>query len=190
AGPAGCTVSALLGRAGHRVLLLERAPVPRPRLCTHALMPSALPVLAELGVLDAVRSAGAQPWWGVRLSMEGTRIEADRPRRGAYAPYGLSLRGHLLDPILFGAAERAPGVEARIGWTAAAPLLDGRAVHGLRVRAPDGAEHLLRCRLVVAGDGRRSALLAGAGRPPPRPPPPPPPPVRHPPRPPAPPPPQ
>jgi len=156
-------VSALLGRAGHRVLLLERAPVPRPRLCTHALMPSALPVLAELGVLDAVRSAGAQPWWGVRLSMEGTRIEADLPRRGAYAPYGLSLRRHLLDPILFGAAARAPGVEARIGWTAAAPLLDGRAVRGLRVRAPDGAEHLLRCRLVVAGDGRRSALLAAAG---------------------------
>src|SRR5215210_769897 len=75
AGPAGCAAATVLGRAGRRVLLVDRGGVPRPRLCTHALMPSAIPVLQELGVLDAVLGAGAQAWWGVRLFMEGTRIE-------------------------------------------------------------------------------------------------------------------
>src|SRR5215208_1887264 len=114
-GPAGCAAAALLGRAGYGVLLVDRARVPRPRLCTHALMPSAVPVLDELGVLDAVLGAGAQAWWGVRLFMEGTRIEADLPRRGAAAPFGLSLRRQLLDPILFRAAERSAGVRVWLG---------------------------------------------------------------------------
>jgi|GEM_PF-1388134 len=165
AGPAGCAVSAYLGRAGHRVLLIDRAGVPRPRLCTHALMPSALPVLAELGVLDAIVAAGAQRWWGVRLSMEGTRIEADLPRRGAYAPYGLSLRRHLLDPILFDAAARTRGVETRLGWDAVRPLIEGGAVRGVLLRAPGGGEAEARARLVIAVDGRRSALLAAVGGP-------------------------
>ena len=165
AGPAGCAVSALLGRAGRRVLLVDRASVPRPRLCTHALMPSAIPVLADLGVLRAVLDAGAQRWWGVRLLMEGTRISADLPRRRAATPYGLSLRRAYLDPILFDAAASAPDVDVRLGWTALAPLVERGAVRGLRLRGPDGAERVVRSRLVVAADGRRSPLLAAAGCP-------------------------
>jgi len=163
AGPAGCALSALLGRAGHSVLLLDRAGMPRPRLCTHALMPSALPVLEELGILAEVVNAGAQRWWGVRLSMEGTRIEASLPRRGAAAPYGLSLRREFLDPILFGAASQTPGVSVRLGWEALAPVLADGTVRGLVVRSPDGTVSTVRARLVVACDGRRSGLLAAAG---------------------------
>jgi 2-polyprenyl-6-methoxyphenol hydroxylase-like FAD-dependent oxidoreductase len=163
AGPAGCAVAALLGRAGHRVLLVDRSGVPRPRLCTHALMPSAVPVLADLGVLDAVLAAGAQRWWGVRLLMEGTRIEADLPRRGAAVPFGLSLRRELLDPILFGAASGAPGVSVRLGWEALGLLRGTGGVSGLSLRAPDGSVRHVRSRIVVAGDGRRSRLMAAAG---------------------------
>jgi 2-polyprenyl-6-methoxyphenol hydroxylase-like FAD-dependent oxidoreductase len=162
AGPAGSAVAALLGRAGRRVLLVDRAGVPRPRLCTHALMPSAVPVLADLGVLDRVVAAGAQRWWGVRLNMEGTRIEADLPRRGAAVPYGLSLRRELLDPILFEAAQRA-GVAVRLGWEALSLLGTDEGVGGLVLRAPDGSTGEVGSRVVVACDGRRSRLMAAAG---------------------------
>lgn len=165
AGPAGCAVSALLGRLRHRVLLLDRGAVGRPRLCTHALMPAALPVLAELGVLDQVIAAGAQRWWGVRLTFEGTRIEAALPGQGVAAPYGLSLRRPLLDPILFEAARHTWGVEARLGWSVLAPLTADGAVRGVRVRGPGGAVAQVRARLVVAADGRHSPLLAAAGVP-------------------------
>ncbi|HZQ36505.1 MAG TPA: FAD-dependent oxidoreductase, partial [Dehalococcoidia bacterium] len=58
AGPAGCTAATLLGRQGVRVLLLDRAAFPRPKLCTHAIMPAGLPVLERLGVLPALEAAG------------------------------------------------------------------------------------------------------------------------------------
>jgi 2-polyprenyl-6-methoxyphenol hydroxylase-like FAD-dependent oxidoreductase len=163
AGPAGCTVSALLGRAGYRVVLVDRARVPRPRLCTHALMPAALPVLEDLGVLSDVLAAGAQRWWGVRLSMEGTRIEAGLPRLGAAAPHGLSLRRELLDPILLSAAERSRNVTTMLGWAALSPIVDGGAVTGVRLRSPSGEVQHLSSRIVVACDGRRSALIRGSG---------------------------
>jgi menaquinone-9 beta-reductase len=163
AGPAGCTAAALLGRAGRRVLLVDRAGVPRPRLCTHALMPSALPVLRELGVLDAMLEAGAQRWWGARLWLEGTHLEAPLPSRGTAAPFGLSLRREILDPILFDAASAAPDVSIRLGWDASRPLLRDGCVTGLRLRSPDGVQHEIRARLVVAADGRRSRLLRMAG---------------------------
>lgn len=159
AGPAGCTVSALLGRAGRRVLLVDQAPPPRPRLCTHALMPAALPVLRDLGVLGEIEAAGARRWWGVRLSMEGVRIEAALPRRGVAYPYGLNLRRAALDPILFAAATRPETVRALIGWRALQPLTERGAVRGLRLRAPDGMEADVRARIVVAANGRRSGLL-------------------------------
>lgn len=158
AGPAGCAVSAYLGRAGHRVVLLDRAAIPRPRLCTHAIMPAAVPVLDDLGVLPAILAAGAQRWWGVRLSMEGTRIEARLPRLGAAVPFGVSLRRESLDPILLHAAERT-GVTLGIGWEALAPLVERGSVVGLRVRSPSGENQTVRCRLVVACDGRHSPLL-------------------------------
>lgn len=158
AGPAGCAVSAYLGRAGHRVLLLDRATVPRPRLCTHALMPAAVPVLEDLGVLPAILDAGAQRWWGVRLCMEGTRIEARLPRIGAAVPFGVSLRREYLDPILLAAAERA-GVEIRLGWHALSPISAGGSVIGLSVRLPSGEVRSIRSRLIVACDGRHSPLL-------------------------------
>jgi 2-polyprenyl-6-methoxyphenol hydroxylase-like FAD-dependent oxidoreductase len=158
AGPAGCAVSAYLGRSGHRVLLIDRATVPRPRLCTHALMPAAVPVLEDLGVLQAILDAGAQRWWGVRLSMEGTRIEARLPRLGAAVPFGVSLRREYLDPILLAAAEQS-GVETRLGWDVLAPIVEGGSVVGLRVRSPSGETRSVRSRLVVACDGRHSPLL-------------------------------
>jgi 2-polyprenyl-6-methoxyphenol hydroxylase-like FAD-dependent oxidoreductase len=163
AGPAGCAAAALLGRMGWRVLLVDRAGVPRPRLCTHALMPSALPVLQELGVLRPMLEAGAQRWWGVRLWMEGTYLAAQLPRRGAAAPCGLSLRRELLDSLFFEAARTAPGVSVRLGWDVLRPLIRDGRVSGLRLRSPDGGECDVRSRLVVAADGRRSRLLRMAG---------------------------
>ena len=97
AGPAGCTAATLLGRSGHRVLLLDRAAFPPPRLCTHALMPAGLPVLRELGVLDEVEAAGAQRWYGVRLWLNASAFDEPLPRNRVAYPYGLSLRRDLLD---------------------------------------------------------------------------------------------
>src|SRR5450755_78400 len=52
---AGSTLAALLGDAGHRVLLIDRASFPSPTLSTHYFRGGrAVSVLKRLGVLDEV----------------------------------------------------------------------------------------------------------------------------------------
>lgn len=188
AGPAGCTAGALLARHGHRVVVLDRGNVPHPRLCTHAIMPAGLPVLAALGVLDQIEAAGAQRWWGVRLLLNGVEISASFPAHlggaevlagapvartaatnasghswhDARYPFGLSLRRHLLDPILLGAVTRHPVVDVRLGWRVEGLLGREGVVTGVRVREAGGAVRRVFARLVVAADGRLSALARAA----------------------------
>ena len=56
-GPAGSCAATLLARKGYRVALLERERFPRPHI-GESLLPASIPVLAELGALEAVRAAG------------------------------------------------------------------------------------------------------------------------------------
>jgi flavin-dependent dehydrogenase len=49
AGPAGATTSALLAARGHRVLLLEKADTPQPKI-GESLLPIALPILERVGL--------------------------------------------------------------------------------------------------------------------------------------------
>jgi len=55
-GPAGSATAALLARAGHDVLLLDRARFPRPKACAEYLSPATADVLARLGALAAVEA--------------------------------------------------------------------------------------------------------------------------------------
>jgi flavin-dependent dehydrogenase len=59
AGPAGSTLAALLAQRGVRVAVFDRDVFPRDKLCGEFLSYDALPVLAGLGVTDAIDAAGA-----------------------------------------------------------------------------------------------------------------------------------
>jgi 2-polyprenyl-6-methoxyphenol hydroxylase-like FAD-dependent oxidoreductase len=162
AGPGGCAAASLLAGRGWRVLLLDRGESPHPRLCTHAIMPAGLPVLDRMGVLDEVEAAGAQRWWGVKLSLNGVPVHAPLPESWSAHPYGLSLRRQLLDPLLLDAVVRQPSAEVRLGWSAEGLLGRDGVVLGVRVRDPEGGRRCIGARLVVAADGRRSRLARAA----------------------------
>jgi menaquinone-9 beta-reductase len=162
AGPAGCAAAALLAADGRRVALLDRGAVPHPRLCTHAIMPGGLPVLARMGVLDQVLAAGAQPWWGVRLQLNGIEVQAPLPAGWAEFPHGLSLRRHLLDPILLRAVNQQRTADVRLGWSVDSLVGRDSVVSGVAARDPNGRACRLDARLVVAADGRHSRLARAA----------------------------
>jgi 2-polyprenyl-6-methoxyphenol hydroxylase-like FAD-dependent oxidoreductase len=162
AGPAGCAAATLLGRAGVRVLLLDRAAFPRPKLCTHAIMPAGLPVLERLGVLPALEAAGAQRWYGVRLWLNGVTFAAPLPSRRTAYPYGLSLRRPALDAVLLEAARTAPNVEVRERCTVDRLLVAGGRARGVVLRL-QRHEMELRGELVLLAGGRHSRLVRGAG---------------------------
>jgi flavin-dependent dehydrogenase len=113
-------------------------------------------------VLERVEAAGARRWWGVRLSLNGVRVEAPLPGGWTRHPYGLSLRRRLLDPILLDAVRSRPLAEVRTGWSAESLLGRDGAVMGLRARDADGHITRIGARLVVAADGRRSRLVRAA----------------------------
>ncbi len=65
-GPGGSTAATMLARMGVQVLLLERERFPRPHV-GESLLPASVPILEELGVRDAVESAGFLKKWGATM---------------------------------------------------------------------------------------------------------------------------
>lgn len=105
-GPAGTVAAAALGRAGKRVLLLEREREPRHKICGEFVSVEAQDILAELGVDP--EALGAAPITELRLVHDGQVAQARLPFRG------LGLTRRALDEALLAAAARH-GVEVARG---------------------------------------------------------------------------
>ena len=65
-GPAGSAAATMLARQGWRVVLLERERFPREHV-GESLLPASMPVLEELGAMDAVQAAGFLPKFGATM---------------------------------------------------------------------------------------------------------------------------
>jgi geranylgeranyl reductase family protein len=164
AGPAGAATAILLGERGVRVVLLDRARFPRPKVCGEYLSPEGSRMLDRLGVLEAVEARGARPLRGMRIrAPDGTCLVADYPTGGpwrGYRDHALAVRRTALDAIL---VERAGelGVAVREGARAIDLLREGGRVVGVQVadaRAGAPRTEPLRARLVVGADGRASMV--------------------------------
>ena len=159
AGIGGCTAARFYGRQGLRVALVDRRSRigDYKRMCTHFIQPSATPVIERLGLAPLIEEAG-----GVRNSLDTwTRwgwIRAPEPDNGSTPPYGYSIRRQTLDPILRAMASGTEGVELMLGNSAERLTRAGGRFTGVVVKGRDGRERELSARLVVAADGRGSAV--------------------------------
>ena len=120
---AGCATAIHLGRAGHRVALVDKRPDPAAykRVCGHFIQSSAIPALERLGVLEELEAAGAVRGHARAWSPYGWFAEAPAAGRRS----SLSLRREKLDPLLRRLAAATPGVELRLGSTARRLLPEG-----------------------------------------------------------------
>ncbi|GAB3465326.1 NAD(P)/FAD-dependent oxidoreductase [Actinophytocola sediminis] len=154
---AGSTTAMLLARAGHRVLLVDRAKFPRDTLSTLYINTRGVARLRRWGLLDEVTAAGAPALDRVsyRIGAPGTGMVTltgpPGPELAAYAP-----RRIVLDQILARAAAAA-GAELRDGCAVTGLEFDGDRVTGVRLRT-HGVEIVERARLVVGADGMRSTV--------------------------------
>ena len=162
AGPAGAIAALVLARAGVRVRLLERASLPREKLCGDTINPGALAVLRRLGIVDEVERAGLPIRGMLVTGATGVSVA------GCYGDgvHGLSLRRRELDALLVARAVEA-GAELETGVCVRAPLVEesrgDRRVVGLAVSRPGGAVTHLRAPVTIAADGRRSRLAFALG---------------------------
>ncbi|MGK5550582.1 FAD-dependent oxidoreductase [Actinomadura kijaniata] len=153
---AGATSALLLARAGHRVLVLDRARLPCDTLSTFYIHQPGVERLARWGLLDRVRESGCPPLRDISYRVADVHLRGRAPTLpgvdAAYAP-----RRYVLDAILLEAAAAA-GAEVRDRTTVTGLVTDGGRVTGVRFRAADGAEGTERARLVIGADGMRSTV--------------------------------
>lgn len=152
-GPAGSAAAAVAARSGARVLLLEAAKHPRPKV-GESLLPGIVPVLDAMGCLEAVEAAGFQPKTGATHWGFGPR------------PWDLWLRDTdefegswfvdraRFDSILFEAAKNA-GADVREEAPVMETLEERGRVAGVRFRGGEA-----RARFVLDASGS-AAKVAG-----------------------------
>jgi flavin-dependent dehydrogenase len=159
-GPAGSTAGALLGRYGHRVLLLEREPFPRYHI-GESLIPYTWFTLNRLGVVEWLKRSAYPKKYSVQfVSLSG---EMSKPF------YFFESIGHEcsqtwqvvrseFDAMLIDNARRL-GADVRQGVVVRDVLLDGSRVVGVRANARDGGgDREIRAKVVVDATGRDSLL--------------------------------
>ena len=157
---AGAGLALLLGQRGHRVLLVDRDHFPSDTLSTHFMAPSAVSLLARLGVLADVEAAGFR-----RITRSRTYV-GDCHFEGPLAPddsYALTPRRAALDMIVIDHAARQGSVtfceRTRVDSLLTA---EGRVV-GARLATAGGAAREVRAKVVIGADGKFSKVAEWVG---------------------------
>ena len=159
-GPAGALTAMLLARAGHEVILLERAPHWRWRACGVFASPAGVAALRRLGVGEGDLERVARPLAAMRVeSARGNRFRLTYGGTGALADFAVGFDRSALDPRLLELA-RAAGAVVREGATV--EQIDFRARASWVTLSLAGGDELI-ARVVVGADGLRSMVARSAG---------------------------
>jgi 2-polyprenyl-6-methoxyphenol hydroxylase-like FAD-dependent oxidoreductase len=153
---AGSVLATLLGRQGHRVLLLDQARFPSDTLSTHFFRAPALRVFERLGVLEAVKAA-APPLTVVWNYIDGHVITEPVDAPDEHLRFFLCERRITLDWILFQQVEREPHVTVRQGAHVKELIWRDGRVAGVRWSEDHGIAEAS-AGVVVGADGFHSTL--------------------------------
>jgi len=159
-GVAGAATAAYLARAGHEVVVLERAAAWRWRAGGVFASPAAIRELRRAGLDAASLDLVARPIPAMRV--ESPLGTAFRLTYGAETGGGTAVGfdRSALDPALLAMAERA-GATVRPGATVRS-VEPGLGGHGTLVWI-EGADNPVAARIVVGADGPRSVVARSAG---------------------------
>ena len=158
AGPAGSAAAILLARAGWAVALVERQHFPRRKVCGECIAASNLPLLAALGIAEAVEAQAGSELRRVTLLHGNSAVTADLPAAAheRYA-WGLALGRERLDTLLLAQA-RAAGATVLQPWSVLA-IQGGPGAWHCELRALDSpALQRLRTPLLIDAHGAWEAL--------------------------------
>jgi menaquinone-9 beta-reductase len=166
AGPGGAATGILLAEAGVRVLVLDRARFPRPKICGEYLSPEGARVLDRLGALKAVDAAGAVPLRGMTIvAPDGTRLDGTYPTAGqwrGYRDYGLAIPRLVLDGVLTDRL-RTTAANFREQYRVTDLKIERGSVVGVEALDAAGQRREFRGPVVVGADGRNSVVARRLG---------------------------
>jgi len=156
AGPAGATAAMYLGKAGKKVLLLDKAKFPRDKICGDAQGRKAANIMKELGIYSEYEKLEGQKIYGITLSSpNGTQVHLDVEQRSKPAP-GYVHKRMIFDDFLFRNAKRI-ATEFKVLNVTDVIVEDGyvKGVIGLN---ENGEKEEYRSKLVIAADGATSVV--------------------------------
>ncbi|MEU3741249.1 NAD(P)/FAD-dependent oxidoreductase [Streptomyces sp. NPDC032198] len=154
----GASTAMLLSRAGHKVLLLDRAVFPGGKAAaTNLVHPPGILRLKRWGLLDELKATGCPPITEYGLRSGPVELMARLPAEDgvdeAYSPERSKLDQILLDAAVKSGAELRAGVSVRELITD-----DDGTVTGVRGETADRTPVVEHARVVVGADGSNSTL--------------------------------
>lgn len=157
---AGSLVAALIGDAGHHVLVLDRARFPSDTLSTHFFRAPTFRALGQVGVYEEVQARA--PHLTVNYNVVDGIVFPEAVDRPEDYPFYMCVRRITLDDILVRRARRTPNVELREGAKATEILREDDQVVGVAWVEPGGGGEA-RARVVLGADGLNSFVAKELG---------------------------
>ena len=162
-GPAGMMLGYLLARAGIDVVVLEKHADFLRDFRGDTIHPSTMQIMWKLGLLDEFLKLPHQPVRDVSAYFGDEKIEiADFSRLPVQAPYIAMMPQWDFLNFMAEKAKAFPNFRLLMRTEATRLVIDGNRCVGLKARTDDG-EITIRSQLVVAADGRDSAMRKSAG---------------------------
>ena len=151
----------VLGTAGCRVLLLDKAAFPRHKACSDYLNPAAVRELRELGLMPALWAAHSHPMQAMRVYAPGERMFQATFRDVEPGHVALGITRHRLDHVLL---QRAAGAGAEVRERAHVRdlALDQGRVVGVQVSS-GGVRETIRAPIIIGADGHHSVVSRRLG---------------------------
>ena len=165
AGPAGMMLALLLSRSGVSVTVLEQAPTFAREFRGEVLQPGVIRILEDLGLRDRTLALGGRFPAGIDIQYDRKTLSFDVP------PVLESTQGDGLAivpqqqflEVLAAEAARQTNFKLTMGCSVRELLSDSRGIVGVHGQLGTGEPVALHARIVVACDGRFSAIRRTAG---------------------------
>ncbi|MBI4399588.1 NAD(P)/FAD-dependent oxidoreductase [Candidatus Micrarchaeota archaeon] len=158
-GPGGSTCATYLGKAGYKVLLLEKAKFPRDKTCGDAVSGKSVSVLRDFGLMDAIETQPHEKVNGVLFSSpDATIVEIPFPSGyGGNKGFGYVCRREVFDNIVFQHSKKYATVLEQFQVTDL--IKENGYVVGVRCMDLNAKkEKTFRGRIIVGADGALSVV--------------------------------